>query len=213
LTDSVCETILSTCHRGRFSPNETIYRAGEPKEAIFLLAVGRVKVSQVSKKGKEVLLWLNLPGQVIGSLNLVADGVHSSTARAVQSCKVLIWNLPAFEANVERFPVLLRNVQHIIDRQLVELQCRVCEISSGTVWLRLAHELIRLTDQIGRSVNGCFEIDLTQEALAQMTAMTSYSVNRQLSDWERRGLVGRRKCTIIIRDLLALKRVCRSLII
>jgi len=90
LTDSVCEAILSTCYRGGFSPNETIYREGEPKEAIFLLAEGRVKVSQVSKKGKEVLLWLNLPGQVIGSLNLVADGVHSSTARAVQSCKVLI---------------------------------------------------------------------------------------------------------------------------
>jgi len=63
LTDSVCEAILSTCYRGGFSPNETIYREGEPKEAIFLLAEGRVKVSQVSKKGKEVLLWLNLPGR------------------------------------------------------------------------------------------------------------------------------------------------------
>jgi CRP-like cAMP-binding protein len=57
-------------------------------------------------------------------------------------------------------------------------------------------------------VNDHFEVDVTQEALAQMTAMTFYTANRQLSEWEDQGLVLRRKYTIVIRDLPALKRLC-----
>jgi len=159
LTDPVCRSMLASSYRKEFNSMETIFLAGEPRKTIFLLMEGRAQVSQVSQNGNEVLLWLNLPGQVVGSLNLVPGGTHWSTARAVNPCRVLMWDLPAFEANVERHPALFRNVERIIGRQSVELHSRICEISTGTVWLRLAHELIRLTDQIGRSVNGHFEID------------------------------------------------------
>jgi CRP-like cAMP-binding protein len=173
-----------------------------------LLIEGRVKVSQVSKNGSEVILWLNVPGQTIGSLNLTPGYAHSSTAEAVQDCKVLVWELPMFEASLERFPPLFRNVQAIMVRQIDELSRRICEISTGTVAPRLAHGLLRLIGQIGREVNGDVELNLTQETLAEMTATTFYTVCRQLAEWERRGLVFRRKYTIVIRDLSGLRRLC-----
>jgi CRP-like cAMP-binding protein len=150
------------------------------------------------------------PGQIIGSLSLMGGGTHSSSAQAIQPCQVLIWDAPMFDAALDRYPQFLRNAQQIVARQFSELSCRIREVSTETVLPRLAHGLIRLADQIGRRVNGHFELDVTQEALAQMTAMTFYTANRQLSEWEDQGLVKRRKYTIVIRDLPALKRLCNS---
>jgi CRP-like cAMP-binding protein len=210
LPDHICRGILSNAYRRDIPCGDIFFRAGDPKRTIYLLTEGRVKITQVSKNGSEVILWLNIPGQIIGSLSLMAGGSHSSTAEAIQDCQVLVWDSAVFEASLERHPIFLRNVQHVIARQLSELSCRIREVSTETVLPRLAHGLIRLTDQIGRQVDDTFELDVTQEALAQMTAMTFYTANRQLSEWEEQGLVARRKYTIVIRDLPGLKRLCNS---
>jgi CRP/FNR family transcriptional regulator, nitrogen oxide reductase regulator len=208
LPEKVCESILSSAYRREIPSGEVIFRAGDPKKLIYLLTAGRVKITQVSRNGSEVILWLNTPGQIIGSLSLMAGGAHSSTAETIQPCEVLIWDAAVFETNLERYPLFLRNTQHVIARQFSELSCRVREVSTETVLPRLANGIVRLADQIGRQVNGTLELDVTQEALAQMTAMTFYTANRQLSEWEDQGLVLRRKYTIIVRDLPALKRLC-----
>jgi len=210
LPDSDCLSILSTARRRDIPRRGVIFQAGDPNKKIFLLTEGRVKVAQVSKDGNETVMWLNVPGQIIGSLD-VTEGAVSSAATAMQKCTVLVWDLPAFEANLDRFPLLFGNVMSILAWQTRELSCRVCEISTEGFVSRLAHVLIRLTSQIGRRVNGDFELDITQETLAQMTAVNHFTVNRQVSDWKKEGLLVPRKNTIVIRDLPGLKRLCQQL--
>jgi CRP/FNR family transcriptional regulator, nitrogen oxide reductase regulator len=208
LSVSDCRSILSGAPQKSFSVGQEIFRTGEPRETIHLLLEGLAKVSQVDRNGNEAILWLNVPGQILGSLNFVPGGMDSSSARAVQACKVVMWRLPVFESMLERFPLVLGNVERIIARQMSELSSRICEISTAPAWLCLGKALIRLTDQIGRKVNGHVLVELTQETLAQITGITVYNVNHQLSDWEVGGLVLRQRCTIVVRDLPGLKRMC-----
>jgi CRP/FNR family transcriptional regulator, nitrogen oxide reductase regulator len=198
--------ILSTgCHM-EIPSGEVIFRAGDTTK-IFLLIEGRAKVTQVTEDGREVVLWLNTPGQIIGSLNL-ASHIHSSTAKALRRCKVLMWDLCAFEDNIDRFPALFRNVMRIGALQMSEMSRRICEVSTEEATPRLARSLIRLSEQLGRSVNGQLEIDLTQEALAQMTGMNMFTLNRYLSEWERQQIVICQRSAVVIRDLQGLKRLC-----
>ena len=208
LSPSDCQTILSTSNEKVFYPRQQIFGEGEPTQKIFLLKEGLAKVSQLSPKGDETILWLNVPGEVIGPMTYLRDSQHSSSALAVQSCKVMTWKLPAFEGILGRFPLLLRNVQHILMRQIAELSSRICEFSTALVEIRLAHALIRMTDKIGRNVDGHFELDLTQETLALMIGTTLYNVCHLLSAWKRQGLVVPGRCCIEIRDLAGLKGLC-----
>ena len=207
LSESASQRI-STSPLKWFAVGQEIFRAGERREAIYVLLDGLAKVSQVDCNGNEVILWLTTPGQVIGSLNFATSGTHSSSARAVQPCSVVMWSLPVFESILEYFPAVMKNVERIIARQIVELSCRICEISTAPAWLCTGRALIRLTDQIGRLVNGHVEVELTQETLAQLVGTTMYNVNHLLSDWELKGLVARRRRTIVVRDLPGLKRLC-----
>ena len=207
LPDSVSQSISAAAVQRSIPVGREIFHDGEPKNSISVLLEGQAKVSWVDANGNEIILWLTSLGQFIGSLNL-APGTHSSTALALQPCKVLTWSLAAFEAILDRFPQVTRNVEQIIARQTADLSNRICEISTMPFWHHLARTLVRLTEQIGRSVNGHFEIDITQEILGQMTSTTFYAINHQLSWWERQGLVGHRRCVVVVKDIVALKKLC-----
>jgi len=140
---------------------------------------------------------------------LVPGSKHSATAQALQDCEVLVWSAVTFEAALERFPVLQRNAERIIQRRLKELESRFCEVATELASPRLAHALVRLTDQIGHKVNSHVEINVSQEALAQMTAMTSFTVSRLLTDWENQGMLRVRRKAIEIHSFLPLLSLCK----
>jgi len=210
LPSSVCANFVSAARPMNFTCRQVMYFAGDPIEQVFLLTDGRVKITQFSERGTEVILRLCIPGEVISELAFAADSKHSSTAQALQDCKVLAWDLATFEAAMGRFPDLRCNVKGILERRLHELERRLCEVSTETVAPRLAHGLARLLDQIGQKVNSHFEISVSQESLAQMTSMASFTVCRILTNWENQGLLKLRREVIEIHNVPRLLSLCKA---
>jgi len=209
LSSSVCTNILSTARPMSFTSRQVIYFAGDQIKQIFLLTDGRVRITQFSERGTEVILRLCIPGEVISELALVPGSRHSTTAQA-QDCDLLAWDSATFEAAMERFPDLRSNVKRILEQRLHELERRFCEVATETVAPRLAHGLARLLDQIGRQVNSHVEINVSQEALAQMTSMASFTVCRILTNWENQGLLKLRREVIEVHNVAGLLDLCKA---
>lgn len=209
LPNPVYANIISSARPREFMSREVMYFAGDPIKQVLLLTEGRVKITQLSESGIEVILRLSVPGELISELALAPGSTHSSTAQALQHCKVLAWDSATFEAALERFRGFRSNAKRILERRLEEFERRYCEVSTETVAPRLAHGLIRLLDQIGHKVNSHLEINVSQEALAQMTAMTSFTVCRLLTNWEDQGLVKLRRETIEIHSVPRLLGLCK----
>ena len=70
---------------------------------------------------------------------------------------------------------------------------------------RLARQLVRLLKQIGRKRNGEIELNVPHELLAEVTAMTQFTVSRLLSEWQAQGVVRVRRGAITIRSYSVLK--------
>src|SRR6266403_4956772 len=204
LPGSVCTEIVATARPRDYACRQVMFLAGDPIKETLLLTDGRAKIIQLAESGSEVILRFTVPGEVIGELGLVPWSAHSSTAQALQDCKVLVWSAASFQAALDRFPILQRNAERIIQRRLEELESRFCEVSTQLAPPRLAHALIRLTDQIGHKVNSHVEVNVSQEALAQMSAMTTFTVNRLLTNWESQGFLRVRRETIEIHSFLLL---------
>lgn len=202
--------VLAAARPKDFATRDIIFVAGDPAKEVFLLLSGRVRITQFSRKA-EVILRLELPGELIGEIAPAPGGAHSLTAQADQNCRTLIWDRPAFEAAAMRFPILQRNRQRIAERRIRELEDRFCEVSTATVSPRVAHALLRLLNQIGRhEVNAELQIDIEQEEVAKMTATTVWAVNQLLAAWEKKGLVSRGRGSIIIRSYNDLLQLCKA---
>lgn len=204
--------VLAAARPKDFAKRDMIFVAGDPAKEVFLLLSGRVRIMQFNRNADEVILRLELPGELIGEIAPIAGSAHSLTAQADQDCRTLIWDRPAFEAAAMRFPILQRNRHRIAERRIRELEDRFCEVSTATVSPRVAHTLLRLLNQIGRheANNAELQIDIEQEELAKMTATTVWAVNQLLAAWEKQGLVGRGRGSITIRRYNDLLQLCKA---
>jgi CRP-like cAMP-binding protein len=120
---------------------------------------------------------------------------------ALQECKVLAWEVASFNAVVEHFPDIQKNVRLILASRLAELSQRFCEVSTKATSPRLAIGLIELADRIGERVDEHIELRVSQKTLGQMTGMTLNSVWNALTNWKGQGVVKLRRGIVEIHDL------------
>jgi CRP-like cAMP-binding protein len=193
-----------------FNRGEILYIEGDPVQHVLLLVSGSVKTTQHSENGLEVILGLNVPGDVLGAVGLFSAGRHCTTAQAFRPCRALVWDTPSFKALVDRFPVLRQNLIQILGQYTHELEQRFREVATEKVAPRVAQQLARLAKKMGRPVDGAVEVCVSREELAQMTGTTLFTVSRLLSSWEALGLVRLRREAVAIYDVASLKGIARG---
>src|SRR2546429_3850441 len=122
--------IVSAAHPTKFPRRQTIFFAGDAIKDIVLLTEGSVKITQLGENCSAVILRLEGPGEIVGSLGSAQHCRHSSTAEALLPCRALVWNAPTFDALSQRFPLLQRNTMRIMAKRLQVLEGRFREIST-----------------------------------------------------------------------------------
>lgn len=186
----------------RIAANRTFFREGEPARTFFVVRRGRVKFTQISAEGHEVILRLIGPGEPFGGVAAFSDkATYPVTARAVEPGEAYAWDGPRVASLMRRFPTIAINAARMVADRLHELQRQHHQLMTDRVERRIARALLRLTEHSGRRVEGGVEIDfpLSRQDLAQMTGTTLFTVSRTLSGWEEDGLIrtGRRRVVIL----------------
>jgi CRP-like cAMP-binding protein len=179
------------------------FQQGERCRHLLVLAEGRVKITQISVDGQQVVLRVVVPGQMFGSMAVLRpEGDYPASSLAMEDSTAAAWDSAFLRQLAEREPALNLNLMDVMRSHIEEMQTRFREVATERVEQRLAQTLLRLAAQAGRrEAEGRVTIDLrlTRQDLAEMIGTTLYYVSRLLSEWERRGLVtaGRESITIL----------------
>lgn len=186
----------------RVAAGRTFFREGEPARHFFVLVSGRVKFTQISAEGHEVILRVTGPGEPFGGIAAFADGgTYPVTARAVEPCEAYAWDGGRVTALMLRFPQVGINAARLVAERLHALQRQHRELMTERVERRIARALLRLAQHSGRRVEGGVEIDfpLSRQDLAQMTGTTLFTVSRTLSGWQESGIIATAHRRIVVR--------------
>ncbi len=196
--------IVAESQEVHFQRHSSIFKEGTPATQVALLLSGCLKAKQAGTNGSEVILRLNGPGDLLGTAGNRRDSRHWYTAYAVQASTILLWEMGNFESLVKRFPLLQRNIASSLERQLNEMDIRFREVSTEKVASRLSNLLVRLVKQVGKRVDGYFEVALSRRDLAQLTGTTLFTVSRLLCQWETQGIVSARREVVLVHNIAAL---------
>jgi CRP/FNR family transcriptional regulator, nitrogen oxide reductase regulator len=199
--------IVAAARVREFARGEMLFIEGDSVQQVLLLTSGFAKINKLGLSGTEVILRFSAPGDVLGAMGLFSTGRHCTTAQSFRMCRALVWEPPAFRALAEQFPVLHQNMARIVGGELLELEERFREVATERVAPRVARQLVRLLDKIGRRVEDGVEISLSREELAQMTGTTLFTVSRLLSVWEERGMVKPRREGVTVCNIPALNAI------
>ena len=193
--------VADTAKERNFSSRSAIFCEDDPAYFVFIIVSGRVKVTQSSREGKEVILRINGAGEIVDELGLVPGSTHKFTALAIESCHLLAWERQIFQSFTQRFPSLQSSVTNVLASRLYALQQRFCALATEHVPQRLARTLLSLTEHQAEFANGAKLIGLSCEELAQMTGTTVFTVSRLLTQWTECGIIHTERRSVLIENL------------
>lgn len=177
------------------------FREGDSADAFFVLTSGRVKVTQLTPEGHQVVLRLVGPGDPFGGVGAFGDPTYPVSAEAVQPSAALAWSSTAVRRLLETEPPMALNALQVVAARLHEAERRYREAMTERVERRVARALLRLVQEAGRRVDAGVEVafPVSRQDIAEMTGTTLYTVSRLLSAWESRGIVrsGRQRIVLI----------------
>jgi CRP-like cAMP-binding protein len=177
------------------------FRQGMNADTVYVLLRGRVKLTQATPEGAQVVLRFIGPGELFAAMAAFAGQVYPVSAQAVRWCHALCWNGRSIAVLIETYPRIGLNAVRELTAQLQDVRERYLELATERVERRVAHALIRLARQAGWQTEDGLLIDmpLSRRDLAEMTGTTLYTVSRILSGWECNGLIkaGRQRVSIL----------------
>lgn len=209
LLDGGEQAALATLGRPhRSAAGATLCLEGEPSTHVFILLSGWVKIVSVSADGREMLLALRGPGDIIGEIAGEVTGYRTATVRAAGTLQSVIVSAGRFEQFLDQHPA----AAHAYRRAMAERRRAADDAHRGRALTngsqRLARLLLELTgpaqDGDGRAASAP---PLSQEELASLIGSSRATVTRALSQWRARGIIRTRQRQIVVLDRAVLQRL------
>jgi CRP/FNR family cyclic AMP-dependent transcriptional regulator len=201
------EALVKRSRRRVIRKSEPIMRAGAAGDFVAIVLEGRVKFVAYGNDGREVVLALRGPGELIGEMAALGHQRRSATAFAVDEVEIGYLSGDQLREFFAEHP----DAALVLVRTLVG---RLTEADSDRVGLatqdsvgRIATRLLELVAEHGTPVEGGVRIELvlTQGELASWTGATRETVSRALRMMRRLGWITTDRRRIIVIDQAALR--------
>jgi CRP-like cAMP-binding protein len=200
LQPSEVDLILAAARSCRFPAKSVMTFHGDPADHLLLMWEGRARYFFETPTGKKVILMWIRQGDVFGATALVSQpSFYLASTEAVRDSTVLVWDRSRIRVLARRFPQLLENVLLIATNYFYWYVAAHGALVSQSARERLAHVVFALAESIGEKVSGFVEIDVTNEELACSANITPYTASRMISNWERNGVIRKKRGKIVVR--------------
>jgi len=174
----------------QYIPRQVIFSQGDPSDAVFYIQTGKVKLSVVSKQGKEATIALLDRGDFLGEDCIASDqSVRINTASAITRCSLL---------RIEKRQLLRTlHVEHefsdlfvaYVVRRHNRTQADLVDQLFNSSEKRLARALLTLA-RFGKQGRSEKVIpNLSQETLAELIGTTRSRVNFFMNRFRKLGLI------------------------
>lgn len=208
LTPSELEDLQSRGVRRPFRRGAFLMTEGEASNHVVVLLTGRAKVSSYTHEGKEVVLAVRGPGELIGELSALDGGARSATVSALEPIEALIVPSERFVAFLEDHARLAIQMLQTLSRRLRDSDRKRIEFGAFDTPGRVARRLLELVDRYGEGEGTGMRIDLslTQDELAGWTGSSREAVSKALREFRDRGWVETGRRSIKVLDVDALRQ-------
>ena len=195
------DAVLSVAKHRQFRASSVIINQEDPAERFFLLTSGHGRHFVLTSEGRKILLHLLTAGQIFGGAAILSTPYEylAGTEVLVDSC-ALVWEKQAIRELAFTFPVLLDNVLSIaVTENIAWSTAAHVSLSSDDAQGRVARLLVSLASAIGNATRDGVEIGILNDDLAEGANVTRFTVSRCFREWQRAGILAKRRGKILLR--------------
>ena len=191
------QTVLKHGTRQFLRKKTVIYQEGDAGDGFYYLHSGLVKIEALSSAGKDRLLNIVVPGQLVGIQSMDRE-THFSTATTLRDSVLYYFSCKRFQELMMAEPELINLLAHTVIQKM-KILLDAIKMKAFTAEEHIASVLLNLFGDFK-----CYDIPLTQQELANCTGLTRITVYKTLKHWKTEGLIDMKSRAFIIKrpDLL-----------
>jgi len=187
--------IAGLCHLRKLVAGQVLFVKGDLGDALYGVRRGQIRIETGTASGKRLTIEVFGPGDVFGEIALLDGGPRTADAVAAEAGELFVLPRSEFLNYLERDPRLAVRIIELLCARIRQTN----ENMEARIFLplraRLARRLSALADDFG------VELHITQEELGTLLGVARETVNRQLQEWRRSGIVKLSRGQIVVQDV------------
>lgn len=187
LTEEEMNEVFRKVESKTYPRRDHLYMAGDPKNSLFVLHRGKIRIYRLNEEGKEQLLRVLMPGDFTGELALFGgEALHDSYAEIVQDSRVC-------EIRKSDLYVLLKEYPDIGIKIIERFSRRLNEVEQQATNIALLNSEERLIEYIRTHVDDedFLKLGMTKKDLASYLSMQPETLTRIFKKLEADGVIGK----------------------
>jgi CRP/FNR family transcriptional regulator, cyclic AMP receptor protein len=166
----------------KFGVRQALGHEGQVPDRVFVVRSGWVKVCSTTADGKEVILAVRGPGDLVGEQSALDEHPRSASLVALAaSVEVVVITATAFRAFLGEHPEAAHALLVTLSERLRQSDAGLVKHVALTTWSRVALCILEVAERFGEPDGEAVELRLlTQEEIAAWTGSSLESVGRAL---------------------------------
>ena len=195
LTDISEHKVMNNFKRG-----QVLFHEGNPAFGVYCISSGKIKLTKLSESGKETLIHIAGPGDIVGFQHMLQAGSNDVTATALEESQVCFLDRQFLQKLVKEENSCAMELLGHVARDMTALQERMTGIQSRSVRERVEFLLNELGNRFGTpSADGIrLNVQLSRDEMASMLGMATETLIREISMLKEESFLKQDGKTIIL---------------
>ncbi len=189
LTQEELETFSSHKTSLIIKKGENLMTEGNSINGLYCIRDGKAKLTKLNTNGKEQIIKFVKAGDILGHRSILSEELVGLNAVALEDMHVCFIPkgdiLDTIRENNNFSLHMMRNISH----QLNEANTSISQMAQKPVKDRLAETLLHLEEMFGVDNEGCIDVGLTREEIANTIGTATESAIRLLSNLKKDGVI------------------------
>lgn len=198
LTKGELKLINENRYEATFKPGEIMIKQGSPTSNALFMSDGKAKIYIEGKNGKNFIIGIALPGNLILGPGAYVDLRHNYSVAAITTVHASFINFEIFNQLVRQNGAFAEGLIGDICSKSMKSHSRMVNLAQKRMSGRLAEILLYFSDEVFLSDE--YEMILSRQELGEMTSMAKECVVRILKEMEDSGIIYSTASQIQIRD-------------
>lgn len=202
LPTAFADALLTRAEPVPLSVGQRLFARGDAPDGLYCLLRGVIRVTAISASGQEALLAMLEPPQWFGEIAVFDGAPRTHDAWAQDECALLRIPQAALLAELAQRPQHWRDLGQLLTRKLRLTFASVEKLALLPPTRRVAGRLLLMAGGYGTWTGRSKRVlQVSQEELGLMLALSRQTVNQSLRELESRGCIRRSRASIEVIDV------------
>ena len=192
LSQEELKKIVDMTGHKSYKKGDLLCSEGEKSDTLFIINEGGVKISKLTKDGKEQIIHILTSGDFFGELSLFSNNeTYNFDVYAISDLKICTLTKRNMDEILMNNPEISLKLLQVITKRLTQTENLAQNLATNDAEIRIAYMLLEFAEKYGVPTDQGLQVKLpiNREEMANYVGVTRETISRKLSIFEELGII------------------------